>query len=128
MSRSRKRGGRGGRGGGQPATTQQQPVPQIVRGGQDIDLGDLDGQVPERAPVRATFGFGGLRHRVNPELSEVDVIDFMDEAANINPNDPKAITLVKRWAQATVHLEDFDSRRQRRLHERSNINGARDFV
>jgi len=29
---------------------------------------------------------------------------------------------------ARVHLEDFDSRRQRRLHEWFNINGAGDFV
>jgi hypothetical protein len=84
-------------------------MPRIVRGGQEIDLGDIDSQVPDRQPVTAVFRLGGERFRVNPDLSEVDAIDFMDEAEHVDPQNPAAITLVKRWAKSTVHPGDFDA-------------------
>lgn len=112
---SRKRRGRGGHGGRPQITYQERgrsgggvrELPRVVRAGQVIDLGDLSDAAPAREPVDARFTYFGERFRVNPDLSEVDVMDFMDEAQHVNPDDPTAFTLVKRWVAATVHPEDF---------------------
>lgn len=108
MSRKRKRtGGRPPVVDGQ-AVRSDEPL-RAMKTGQHIDLGDLSAVAEERAPVIADFGYAGVRYRVNPGLSEVDVMDFMDEAQSLDPNAPQAVTLVKRWARATIHPDDFDA-------------------
>lgn len=56
----------------------------------------------------AEFEFEGDTFRVNPNYSELDTVDFMDEANRIDENDPRSIALVKTSLRAIVHEEDFN--------------------
>lgn len=109
MSRSRrKRGYRDG--GGRPPQYMGSVVSEgdsrVVRTGEVIDLGDLTGE--SRQPVTASFVFHDWRIRVNPDLTELDVVDLLDAADKVNTNDPKSIIMVKEYVKAHIHPEDFE--------------------
>jgi hypothetical protein len=71
-----------------------------------MNLGDLSGP-DERGPISADFTYFGERIRVNPEVTEVDMIDFLDDAEHVDKNDPKSMLMVKDAARNHVHPEDF---------------------
>lgn len=77
----------------------------IIRG-DVIDLGDIGGE--QRPPVQASFTYFGQRVRVNPLLSEIDVMDFFDEAEKVNAKDPRAMVILKDYARNHIHPDDFD--------------------
>ncbi len=96
---------RGGRGGAARRKAAEQKVKTVIRG-TELDLGDLSGD--EQEPVTATFRYFGETFRVNPNVSEVDIIDFMDDASRVSADDPASITIVKTFGRSMLHPEDFD--------------------
>lgn len=58
--------------------------------------------------VDASFGYFGKEIRVNPEFSELDVVDLMDAAKDMKEDDPRSAALVKDTMRSAVHPEDFD--------------------
>ena len=111
MSR-RRRGNRPG-GGGRPAvhlgnvTTDSRDNVKVIRTGELIEIGDLSGEV--RQPVTAAFVYFGQRIRVNPDLTELDVIDLLEQAQKVDMKDPASMTMTKDYARAHVHPADFDT-------------------
>lgn len=110
MSRKRRRGG-GGRqavhlGDATSPRGRNTPDLRIVRGGEQIEIGEVGGEV--RAKVTATFGYFGRRFRVNPDLTEIEVVDLLEEADNVKTTDVKSMTMTKKYARAHVHPDDFD--------------------
>lgn len=78
----------------------------VIRG-QVIDLGDM--QVDEGEPVIASFRYFGAVIRVNPMLSEIDVMDFFEQADKVAANDPKTMIILKEYARKHVHPADWDT-------------------
>lgn len=68
-------------------------------------LGDLSPEVEE---LDVTFGWFGEDIRVNPELSELDIIDFAESAMHVDEDSEEAITLIKRTMRLYIHADDFD--------------------
>lgn len=60
-----------------------------------------------RDEVCDTFEYFDNEIRVNPNLSELDVLDFMENAVSIDLEDPEAILVVKGFLRALIHPEDF---------------------
>jgi hypothetical protein len=56
-----------------------------------------------------TFDWHGLEVRLNPEFSELDLVDFMEEASQVDEKDPRSIGIVKKILQAQVHPDDFQA-------------------
>lgn len=50
------------------------------------DFGDA-GEAPPRQPLRAEFGWYGKTIRANPDASELDMVEFMAGAADIDMDD-----------------------------------------
>lgn len=69
-------------------------------------LGDFGTPKPET--VR-TFGYLGERFRLNPGLSELAFVDFMEEAQAVDEKSPEAITIIKRLMREFIHPDDFDT-------------------
>lgn len=114
MSRRRKR--QPGRGGGPgPALTGDVINPKtgrpyrLIRGGEQIQLGDMDDEQADHEPVKATFRLGGQTFRVNPDLTELTVVDLLEEAEGIKMNNPRALTMTKTYALEHVHPDDRES-------------------
>jgi hypothetical protein len=104
MSRSRGRKGR------QPQYVQTQPLDRErtvkpINRGNVIDLGDFGEDA--RPPVMASFRYFGDTIRVNPELTEIAVMDFFDEAEKVGKTDPRAMLIIKRFAEDSIHPQDF---------------------
>jgi len=55
-----------------------------------------------------TFDYFGVEIRLNPDFSEMDYVDFMDEARGLNELDVRAITAVKDFLRKMVFPDDFD--------------------
>jgi hypothetical protein len=68
-------------------------------------LGDL-GQV--RVREETSFGWFGETIRTNPNLTDVVLMDFAEEAANIDENSPQAMTFIKRQMRLAINSDDFD--------------------
>src|ERR1700761_530724 len=105
MSRSRGRG-RGGYKGIEGEPLQRGTGPQIVRGAGAFSIGALTGEAVEQ--LTGDFGYFGERIRVNPDLTEVDIIDFLDRAEHVKADDPKSMIMIKEAARAHIHPDDFD--------------------
>jgi hypothetical protein len=112
VSRKRRNGGGGG---GRPAAHlgdtssvngRGGPDLRIVRGGENITIGEIGGE--SHGKVTATFGFFGRTLRVNPDLTELEVIDLLEEADNVKMTDIRSMTMTKKYARAHVHPDDFD--------------------
>lgn len=95
---------RGRRGGAQPGNRPRR----LQAVGGTYNLGDLTADTEERPPLEAAFGYFGEQIRVNPDLTEVDMIDFLDDANRVNANDPQSMLMVKEAARTHVHPDDFD--------------------
>jgi hypothetical protein len=70
-------------------------------------LGEIGGD-PNPDGRADSFTFGGEERRINPDFSELDIIDFMEKAQQVDENDPKAVTMVKDLFRGLVHADDFD--------------------
>lgn len=109
MSRRRRAGGRTG---GRPAVhlgnvaTDSTDNVRVIRAGELIEIGDLSGEA--RQPVTASFVYFGKRIRVNPDLTELDVVDLLEQADQVDVKDPKSMTMTKDYARRHVHPDDFD--------------------
>jgi hypothetical protein len=100
MSRSR------GRRQNRPAAPEQTRTAEPIRRGELIELGELAGQT--REPLTASFKYFGEEYRVNPDLSELDVIDFLEGADLIEENDPQSIVMMKSFVRRNLHPDDFE--------------------
>lgn len=105
MSRSRGRRGRQQQFYVQTEERQRRS-PSPINRGNVIDLGDFGDDA--RPPVMASFRYFGETIRVNPELTEIAVMDFFEEADQVGKEDPKAMLIVKRFARDSIHSADFD--------------------
>ena len=54
-----------------------------------------------------TFEYFGETIRLNPNFSELDYLDFMEEAGSIDEMSIQAIGVTKRFLKAMVHPDDF---------------------
>jgi hypothetical protein len=68
-------------------------------------LGEF-GQIREQ--TTDVFGYFTEDIRVNPDLSELDVLDFMEAAAEIDEEDPAAVKILKNFLRSLLHADDFD--------------------
>lgn len=59
------------------------------------------------APITATFGWYGVEVRVNPYASELDLIAFMGDAAELDEDDVRVIPALTRLLRAYVHPDDW---------------------
>jgi hypothetical protein len=91
--------------GGQIIDANGQAV-RMIRSGEEIDLGDLGMTESQPEPVTATFTVGGQRFRVDPDLTELTVIDLLEQGQGIDNNSPQSMTFVKDYAFAHVHPDD----------------------
>lgn len=55
-----------------------------------------------------TFDYFGEELRVSPDLTDADLLDFMELQADLDSEDPKAAALLKQFIRAVVHTDDFD--------------------
>lgn len=67
-------------------------------------LGDF-GTVHE--VTHRTFGYFGLEVRLNPQLSELSFVDFMERATTIDETDPTSVTIIKDFMGVVVEADDF---------------------
>jgi hypothetical protein len=64
----------------------------------------------EREPVDLTFGYFGTPIRVNPDLSDVAVIDMFGSLSEADENDGAAISKALRGvAETLVHSDDVEA-------------------
>jgi hypothetical protein len=118
MSRSR------GRRAGSPPVVEGQVVGRartVNGGGPGYSLGDLTADAGERGPLLASFGYFGADIRVNPDLTEIDMIDFLDEAEKVQKDDPRSMLMVKEAARSHVHPDDFDEFWKLRKQHRQGV-------
>ena len=80
---------------------------ETIRRGEVIDLGELGGQ--EREVLTATFTYFGERYAVNPDLSELDVIDFLEAAETIDATDSRSMTMLKSFVRRVLAEQDFEA-------------------
>jgi hypothetical protein len=71
-----------------------------------MHIGDFGTEPVEADPI--TFGYFGETIRVNPTLSELDYLDFMEQAGALEVADSAAATTIKGFARACIHPDDFD--------------------
>lgn len=69
-------------------------------------LGDF-GEAPPEMEVD-TFNFFGASLRINPELSDLSFVDFIEMHGALDGNDPTAMVAIKDFLRGVVHPEDFD--------------------
>lgn len=79
----------------------------LIRSGAHIDMGEVGGAA--RDPVDATFTYFGDRFRVNPDLTEVTVVDLMDRASAVEELSEEGMRMAKDWLREHVHPEDFNA-------------------
>jgi hypothetical protein len=91
----------------QQQSRQQQVTVDPIRRGETIDLGDLSGD--NRDPLTADFVYFGDRFRINPDLSELDIIDFLEAAEHVDQNNPRSMIMMKDFARRVIHGSDFEA-------------------
>lgn len=77
----------------------------LVRG-RHLDLGDLSGAEVE--PVVAEFVYFGKTFRVNPDLSETQIVDLLEDADEIEVDDPRNLLAAKDYVRGHLHPDDFE--------------------
>jgi hypothetical protein len=55
-----------------------------------------------------TFDYFGEELRVSPDLTDADLLDFLEVQADLKADDPKAGPIVKSFLRTVVHVDDFD--------------------
>lgn len=78
-----------------------------------------------RAAEQRTFGYLGLSVRLNPTLSELSFVDFMERANTIDAKSPEAVTIVKDLVREFVHPDEFE---RFWAHARANRQGTDDLL
>jgi hypothetical protein len=81
------------------------PMLPLIRGRQ-LDLGDLSGEQVD--PITAEFVYFGKTFRVNPDLSETQVVDLLEEAEEVDVDDPRNLLAAKDYVRGHLHPDDFD--------------------
>jgi hypothetical protein len=89
-----------------------QPI-RLIRTGEQINLGDMDAAEEDRQPLTATLRLkhperGVLTFRVNPNLTELTVVDLLEEADTVKQDDPRAMIMTKKYALEHIHPDDRD--------------------
>lgn len=85
---------------------QAKPVRRNTAPAPGSSLGDLSPEVEE---LDLTFGWFGSEIRVNPDLSELDIIDFAEEASKVEEKTPEAVAVLKNTFRIYIHSNDFDT-------------------
>lgn len=95
---------RRGRGGSQRTAARDRV---IVRGVPQA-LGDLSGEVVE--PIIASFTYFGTVIRVNPDLTETEVVDLLEQAGDVEADGGAAMMQgLKAYVRGHIHADDFDT-------------------
>lgn len=55
-----------------------------------------------------TFDYFGEELKVSPDLTDADLLDFLELQADLKADDPKAGPIVKSFLRTVVHPDDFD--------------------
>jgi hypothetical protein len=55
-----------------------------------------------------TFEYFGEELRVSPDLTDADLLDFLEMQADLKADDPKAGPVVKDFLRTVLHVDDFD--------------------
>lgn len=71
------------------------------------DLGQVT-EAPEVAE-EITFSYFGATIRVNPEYSELDLVDFVEAGSTVDEKNPQAIILIKTFYRSVIHPDDFET-------------------
>lgn len=91
----------------QASVDQDQEMIPLIRG-REVDAGDLSGDEVEG--INASFTYFGSRFRVNPDLTELMVVDLLEQAEVVgDAEDPRALTAAKGYVRGHLHPEDFDA-------------------
>lgn len=72
-------------------------------------MGSLGSLGTERPPVDLSFDWFGTTIRCHPDLSDSAIVDFMDEAADIDEESPEAAKFTRRYLATIIHPDDFDT-------------------
>jgi hypothetical protein len=97
---------RGKRGAGQRSADDGQRGT-IVRGIPQV-LGDLSGEVVE--PIIASFGYFGTTIRVNPDLTETEVVDLLEQAGEVDDDGGAGMMAgLKSYVRGHIHDDDFET-------------------
>jgi hypothetical protein len=56
-----------------------------------------------------SFDWYGLEVRLNPDFSEVDFMDFINEAGGMDVNDPRSLVILDKVLRAQVHADDYEA-------------------
>ncbi len=56
----------------------------------------------------AEFTYFGATIRTNPKMSQLDLVDFLEEASSLDEGDPMAAVTVKKFLRNLVNEKDFD--------------------
>lgn len=70
------------------------------------NLGDFGQQ---RDGIDISFTYFGDEIRVNPDLSELDVLDFMEQASSMDDEDPRSVHILKGFFRSLLHPDDFET-------------------
>ena len=55
-----------------------------------------------------TFDYFGEDLRVSPDLTDADLLDFLEMQSDLPADDPKAGPIVKSFLRTVIHPDDFD--------------------
>ena len=58
---------------------------------------------------QVVFTYFDTELRTNPVFSQLDVVDFMETAANFDEKDPRAMPVVKVFLKSVLHEDDFET-------------------
>ena len=72
-------------------------------------MGDLGNLGQRKVREETSFGWFDQRIRTNSRLTDLVLMDFAEEAASIDENDPAAMSFVKRQMRLAIHPEDFEA-------------------
>jgi len=90
---------------------------------------DSQGSIGEFGTARPTeertFGYLGMSVRLNPYLSELSFVDFIERANAIDDKSPEGVTVVKDLVREFVHPDEFD---QFWAHARANRQSTDDLL
>lgn len=72
-----------------------------------VSLGTFGETHDDSAPLDADFEWFGKTIRVDPDFSELDLMEFMDSAGGLDEDDSAAIPALMRMLRACVHPGDW---------------------
>lgn len=72
------------------------------------NLGALGNHKEPVEVEEAVFDYFGEQIHANPDLSELDYVDFMHIAGGLDPENPVSFGAIKEFARVCIVAEDFD--------------------